>query len=630
MKKGLIIFVFASLILSCQRDPIITPPIPFPSNELVDESVKPGDDFYNYCNGAWIKKNPLPVGQSSKMYWIDSKYSVSEFQKVILASDDPVVKKLLKDIDNHDLSDAAIAKLQAKTKQQLQEIDNLKTIRDVIKKVGQLSMKGYKPLLTLHSQPVEGRVQIVVEVIDPVPPVATTLAWQKTTGCSESEANTLSKKCEDIQSKFLSYRGIAIRTKPYEGNEIVDGRRYLAEAVGVSVERMIYGETIDQDEFMKNCVNEQNVENWKMILKDAIVFFNYRWTYATKEELATYLTQAYHPFAYRMTKLYSETFKDMIMRDFTITMTKELKEAFIELIQQNTWLAESTRYTALEKAQKLDCYIGYPDSWQEERMGSVPTGLSLLEDMEQIGNEWYDIVLASINDTPSRDDMWYSLTQAHTSLYHVNAMNTTESNGLCIYMPMLMPNVCRSNVPDSYNYAMVGAVIGHEFGHGFDTAGYQFGPKGEWNNWWTAQDKTTFLAKTKDLAKYYSEYRPYPEKYPDLYANGEQTSVEDVADLNGVNAAYRAMLNHYIGKGASNEELLQAKREFFLAYGNLWAGAYSEEYILRIVKTNIHSIAPLRVNMVVRQMDEWYEAYDIKPGDKLYIEPSKRVKIWNE
>ena len=615
---------------SCSKEPVITPDVPFPVNELVDKSVKPGDNFFNYCNGTWIKNNPLPPGQLSKQYWIDPQYGVAAFQNVILASSDPVVKKLMADIDKRDVSADAIAKIQAKTRQQLQEIDNLTEIKDVIMKAGVMSMKGYKPILILHSQPVEKRVQIVVEVIDEMPQAATAEAWQKMTGCSETDAQALAEKCAEVQGEFLSHRGIAIRNKPYKGNEITDGRKFMAEAVGVPVERMIYGQTIDQDDFMNQCVTKAQIENWKMVLKNAIVVFNYKWTYATKEDLAAYLSEGWQPLAYRMSKLYADTYRDVIMRDFTITMVEDIREAFIEMIQANDWLDGSTRQAAVEKARKLDSYVGYPDDWQSGRLGSVPTGASLLEDMEQIGEEWWRIVQTSINDTPTRDDIWYSLSQAHTALYHMNAMNTTESNGLNMYMPMLLPQACRRNVPDSYNYAMVGAVIGHEMGHGFDTAGYQFGPDGEWNNWWTAQDKDNFFARTHKLAAHFSKYRPYPDKYPDFHANGEQTSVEDVADLNGLNAAFRAMVKHYTDKGASEDEMLKAKQEFFLAYANLWCGSFSEEYVFKRILTNIHSVSELRVNGIVSQMDEWYDAYNIKAGDKMYLAPSERVKIWNK
>ena len=631
IKLSLFASVFClAIFYSCSKNPIIPPPVPFPVNELVDRSVNPGDDFYSYCNGTWIKNNPLPPGQSSKAYWIDPQYGVESFQKVILESGDEVVNKLLSDIDKRDVSADAIAQIQEKTRLQLQEIDNLKTLKDVMVKVGRMSMKGYKPILILHSQPVERRVQIVVEVIDNMPQTATAQAWKMMTGCTDDDAKALAKTCAEIQDEFLSNKGIAIRTKPYKGNEIVEGRKFMAEAVGVPVERMIYGETIDQDDFMKSCVTEAQMEKWKMVLKNSIVSFNYKWTFATKEELAAYLSEGYQPLTYRMTKLYSDTYRDAIMRDFTIAMVEEIREAFIDMIQTNDWLAGSTRQTAMEKARKLDSFVGYPDNWQSERLGSVPSGSSLLEDMEQIGEQWWQIVQTSINDTPTRDDMWYSLSQAHTAPYHMNAMNTTESNGLYIYIPMLLPRACRGNVPDAYNYGMVGAVIGHELGHGFDTAGYQFGIDGEWNEWWTAQDKENFFARTHKLAAHFSKYRPFPEKYPDFYANGEQTSVEDVADLNGLNAAFRAMVKHYAAKGASESEMLQAKREFFLAYGNLWCGVYSEDYIINRILTNIHSISVLRINGIVSQMDEWYDAYDIKAGDKMYIAPSERVKIWNK
>lgn len=617
------------MFTSCSDDGICSPSsAAFPTNELVDNTVNPGDDFYSYCNGSWVSSHSLEPGQLSTQFWMDDMYSENAFAQKLMLSSDPVVKKLMMDIDNQQLTAEYMASLQQKTCRQLEEIDQLTTLEDVIGKVAKMGMKGYNTGIRLCSQPVERRIQTVADVL--IPAAASAEAWQKMTGCTDAEANEKAAACGDVLNDLTAHVGIAIRNKPYAGNEVVEGRKLLAKAIGVPVERLIYGETIDQDDFMKACVNEGRIEDWKMVLKNSIVEFNYKWTYATKESLAAFLTEPMHPFAYRITKLYSETYKDDIMRDFVYEMVENIRASFIEMIQSNTWLSEETKQAALDKSYKLDSFVGYPDTWQQERMGSVPTGTTLLEDMEQAGEEWSAIINASRTDNPSRDDTWYSLTQASVAPYNFNAMNMTEMNALYMYMPTLLPNTCRKNVPASYNYAMVGAIAGHEFGHGFDTAGYQFGSNGEWNDWWTPQDKQSFLARAKQLADYNSQYVPYPEKYPDLHSRGDQTTVEDLADLNGLNAAFRAMVKYYQGQGASDAEMLQAKREFFLAYANIWAGVFSEEYIIRRIETNIHSIAPIRVNGIVRHMDEWYDAYGIKPTDKLYLAPDQRVRIWND
>lgn len=620
----------ALMLTSCHDDnPDIPQPMPLPTNELVDMSVNPGDDFYSYCNGNWLKNHPLAPGQSNVRFWSDSEYTTSAFAKILLSSSDPLVQKLLRDIDNRDNSEAAMNALRQKTNRQLAEIEKLTTIDEVVARAGTMSMRGYRTGLMLHSEPVEGRVQTVLE-IEFRDGAASAEAWEMVTGCSAADALSQSKACSDILNSWRPDIGIAIRTYPYEGNEVVEGRRILANAIGVPAGRLIYGETINQDDFLKKHVRTAEVANWKIILKNAIVAFNYKWTFATKEELTDYLVSSYHPFAYRMTRLYAEHFKDKIMREFIYEMVEEIRESFIEMIEGNKWLAASTRQAAVDKARKLDSFVGYPDTWQEARMGAIPAGTSLLEDMEIAGEEWAQIVNASRTDTPSRDDMWYSLSQAQIAPYEMNAMNMTESNGLYMYLPMLLPNTCRQNVPDSYNYAMVGAIAGHELGHGFDTAGYLFGSKGEWNNWWTANDKQIFDAKAKQLADYNSAFRPFPDRMPDLHSRGDQTSVEDVADLNGLNAVYRAMIKHYKKKGATPEELKKASQEFFLAYGNLWCGNFSDEYIIKRIETNIHSIHKLRVNGIVCHMDEWYDAYNIKPSDKLYLAPEKRVRIWND
>lgn len=635
MKKNVILLMqvlflsFACLVTfsACSDDienPL--PPAPFPTNELVDQSVNPGDDFYAYCNGTWLREHPLQPGERTHSYWSSEQYTSQMFRKEILASNDPVVRKLMQDIDSHVDTEASRQALREKTNRQLAEIEQITSIDQAMQHVADMSMKGYRTGIQLFSEPVEHRVQIVMEVLLPQP--ATAEEWQKMTGCTKSEAEAKADECEALIDDWSGDVGIAIRTKPYAGNEVVLGRQLLAKAVGVPVERFVYGETIDQDDFLKKNVTEAQLGNWKKILANAIVSYNYLWTHISKETLARYLSSALHPFAYRMTKLYSEIYKDDMMRAFVYQMVEEIREALVLMIQSNDWMAASTRQAAIDKARKMDSFVGYPDTWQEHRLGSVPTHTTLLEDMEEAGEEWRQIVLESLSDNPSRDDIWYSLSQAAVAPYEMNALNLTESNGLYMYMPMLLPNVCRQDVPDSYNYAMVGAVAGHEIGHGFDTAGYQFGVNGEWNNWWTRQDLDNFMARTNRLAEYNSHYYPCPETDPTLCTDGYQTSVEDVADLIGVNAAFIAMVNHYKAKGASAEELLKAKREFFLAYGNLWGSNVSYEYIKAILN-DIHSVSPLRVNGIVRHIDDWYDVYGIKPTDKLYLAPSDRVRIYN-
>lgn len=598
-----------------------------PTNELVDASVNPGDDFYNYCNGTWIKNHPLQPGESTRQFWIDSQYAEEAFQQVLLSSNDPVVSKLMRDVDTRNLTEADLTALQQKTRQQLEEIDQLASLEAVIGRVATLGMKGYVTGIRLYSEPVERRIQTVAEVI--MPTAAPAEQWQRMTGCAEAEAKQKADACTAILDAWTPNVGIAIRTVPYAGNEVVEARRLLAKAIDVPVERLIYGETIDQDEFMKTYVTDAHIDDWKLILQNAIVSYNYRWTYATREEVAAYLTEPLHPLAYRITKLYSEAYGQQIMRDFVYQMVEEIRASFIEMIETNNWLTETTKSAALDKAHKMESFVGYPDTWQQERLGSVPTGKTLLEDMEQLGEEWSNLINSSRTDSPTRDDIWYSLSQAAVAPYNLNAMNMTEMNGLYMFMPMLLPNVSRQDVPDSYNYAMVGAVAGHEFGHGFDTAGYRFGSMGEWLNWWAPQDEKEFTRRAKMLADYNSQYVPFPDKMPGLHSNGDQTTVEDIADLNGLNTAFRAMVKHYRAKGVSDAELLKAKQEFFLAYGNLWAGSFSEEYVIRRINTNIHSVGPLRINGVVRHMDEWYEAYDVKPSDALYLAPDARVRVWN-
>lgn len=630
MKKLLSFFVVVLLAMgfsSCEKDndpsPNPSPKTDFPTNEMVDASVNPGNDFYSYCNGTWVKSHPLSGKQQSRMYWVDDAYAGNAFKEILISSNDPVIHKLMADAAKTP-SSQQLTELKQKTNEQLARIDALQTLDEVIREVGVMGMHGYNTGVQLYLYPVEGAVRMALDIA--MPSVASAEHWQKVTGCTEAYAKQQAGRCDSIEKIWEGRIGVLPRQTAYTTD--VRGRELLARAAGIETSKLVYGD-YDYDNFMTSTVTDAEIACWKQLLRQAIVAYNYRWTFCSQQDLADYLYNGCHPFTYRISRVYSQTYQSMIMRDFIQQMVEEIREAFIETLEENKWLSAATKRAAIEKAQEVASYCGYPNVWLEDRMIEVPTGTNLLQDMEQACEEWNSIVRAAVKENPSEDDVWYCLTQMPVTPYNMNACYLPDANMLFMFMPMMLPNVCRQNVPDSYNYGMVGVIAGHEFGHGFDSNGCLHGKKGEWANWWSADDKANFDARIKALADLNSSYQPLPETHPELYCNGVQTSGEDVADLSGCNTALRAMISHYRKKGASEADILKAEQEFFLAYGNTWAGSFSENYIVNRVKTNVHSVPQLRINGVVRHMDEWYRVYNIKPTDQLYLAPEKRVKIWN-
>jgi predicted metalloendopeptidase len=177
------------------------------------------------------------------------------------------------------------------------------------------------------------------------------------------------------------------------------------------------------------------------------------------------------------------------------------------------------------------------------------------------------------------------------------------------------------NASDAANYGSIGATIGHEISHSFDDSGAQFNAKGELKNWWQKADFSHFKKSAKALATQYSAYKPFP----DLAINGQQTLGENIADLAGLNIAYDAF-HTAAGKqdDATNNRLDQ---EFFLSYAESWRGIEREQSLRRQITTNEHAPDAYRV-YTVRNLDAWYNAFNVQPGQKLYLTPATRVKIW--
>ena len=175
------------------------------------------------------------------------------------------------------------------------------------------------------------------------------------------------------------------------------------------------------------------------------------------------------------------------------------------------------------------------------------------------------------------------------------------------------------------NYGAVGAIIGHEMGHGFDDQGSQFGPTGKFENWWTDGAKKAFTERTAALAKQYDAYEPVPG----THINGRLTLGENIGDLGGVEAAYAAFQRYQAQHGkAAAIDGLSGDQRFFLAYAQSWRSKGREGALRQQLITDPHSPAKYRCNGVVRNVDAWYAAFDVKPGDALYLPPDQRVHIW--
>ena len=293
-----------------------------------------------------------------------------------------------------------------------------------------------------------------------------------------------------------------------------------------------------------------------------------------------------------------------------------LKVAYRNRIQQLSWMSPETKARALEKLAAMDVQIGYPKKWRDYSSLRVRSD-DLYGNVER-GNAWlWQYRLAHLDLPVDRDD-WDSTPQT------VNAFNDGTANQLVFPAAILQPPVFDPKADAAVNYGAIGAVIGHEISHGFDDQGRKFDKRGRLTDWWTAEDAKRFVASSKTYGAQY-------ERFPILdgaHIKGDLTMGENIADLGGILAALDAYHASLHGKSAPVLGGLTGDQRFFLAYAQYYRNKWREDAERQNLVSDEHSPDKARVDVVLPNVDGWYKAWGIKPGDKLYLPPAQRVRVW--
>ena len=293
-------------------------------------------------------------------------------------------------------------------------------------------------------------------------------------------------------------------------------------------------------------------------------------------------------------------------------LVKNLLAAFSKRIDALEWMSPTTKQEAHAKLAALKVGVGYPDHWRDY------SGLVVTK-----GDAFGNLQRAALFDTrqkiarlgkPVDRGEWVMNPQL------VNAVNLPVLNALNFPAAILQPPYFNPKAPDAANYGGVGATIGHEISHSFDNEGAQFDSKGRMRNWWTPSDFAHFKASGEALARQFDAYHPFP----DVSINGEQTLGENIADVAGLSASYDA---YHMGKPSPEAQGLTGDQQFFLAFAQSWRTKTREAALRQQVLTDGHAPARYRAS-TVRNLDAWYPAFGVKPGETLYLAPADRVKVW--
>jgi putative endopeptidase len=296
-------------------------------------------------------------------------------------------------------------------------------------------------------------------------------------------------------------------------------------------------------------------------------------------------------------------------------MVANIIEAFRKRIDALTWMNPATKAEAKAKLDTLYVGIGYPDKWRDYAGYEVKPD-DMFGNLQRASTFYYHYQVGRLGKQVDRKE-WSMTPQT------VNAVNLPLQNALNFPAAILQPPFFDPDAPAATNYGAIGSVIGHEISHTFDTEGSTFDSKGRLRNWWTPEDLKQFEESTNKLALQYDQYKPFP----DLSLNGKQTLAENIADVAGVAAAfdgYRASLK---GQAAPEANGFNGDQQFFIAYGQNWGSKTREASLRQQVTTDSHSPGEYRAD-TVRNIDAWYTALDVKPGEKLYLAPQDRVRIW--
>ena len=317
-------------------------------------------------------------------------------------------------------------------------------------------------------------------------------------------------------------------------------------------------------------------------------------------------------------KLYVEKYFPESSKQRMLDLVHNLQTALAERIDEASWMEQATKDQAKDKLSNFIIKIGYPDKWRDYSGLEIDPSLSLYDNLTRVtAFLTKDYIDRKVNKPVDKSE-WHMTPQT------VNAYYNPTTNEICFPAAILQPPFFDPEADDAVNYGAIGGVIGHEMSHGFDDQGCQFDKEGNQNNWWTAADKANYDKRTKVLEDYFGNYEVLPGKK----INGKLTLGENIGDNGGLNIAFRAFSNLMKTKKLPVIDGFTPEQRFFLAWGRVWAANTSDEMTDYLLKVDPHSPNKARVNAALPHIDAWYDAFNVKKSDKMYVPKSKRAHIW--
>jgi putative endopeptidase len=644
------------------------------TTEHMDTSVRPGDDFFSYVNGKWIAETEIPADKASYGGFGILADEAQEDVKAIIeqsasgsfaaGSDEQKVGDLYKSYLEMETRNArGVTPLEP----ELERIASIANHDELAQYFAAAGRRGY---------PVPVNIGQVADFKDPN--YYMIYAWQNGLGLPDREyyfkedevsAGIRKKYVEHIETMFdlagfenaaaaateimdLETRIAAAhitkeaaRDWPNNYNKVAleklnevmphfNWQAYINEAGIADIDGLVLMMTSYFEE-LDTIINETPIDTWKTYLKwvalnsranalnealDNQDFEFYGRTLTGREEQRAPWRRAVGTvnglLGEVVGKVYVKEHFPPEAKERMLELVGNLIRAYEKSIKELDWMSDETKAQALDKLHKFRPKIGYPDVWRDYSAVEIKAD-DLFGNIERATVAEYERELARQGGPVDRDE-WAMNPQT------VNAYYMPPLNEIVFPAAILQPPFFNMEADDAVNYGAIGAVIGHEIGHGFDDKGSTFDGDGVMRNWWTETDRTEFEARTAKLVDQYDQFAPFE----DLNVNGEFTLGENIGDLGGISIgllAYKMSLN---GEEPPVIDGYTGIQRVFLGYGQVWRNKYRDEALRQQIMTDPHSPSKYRANGAVRNVPEFYEAFEVAEGDALYLPPEERVKIW--
>jgi putative endopeptidase len=639
----------------------------------MDKAVKPGDDFYKFVNGAWDKTTPIPADRSSwggfavlrDLSDTRTKAIIEEVSKLQNAPGSAGQK--VGDFYASFMDEATIeAKGIAPIRPMLAAVDAIKTPADLARAFGaanrmaisvpigmgvELDLKdntvysGYLGQgglgLPDRDYYLEDKASFVEIRAKYVKHIGNML---KLAGIADADAKAqriydLEKKIATTHWSQAESRQIDKLYNPVAATELgakmpgFDWALFL-KTVGIGDLKTVIATQPSALQGAAKLVSSEPIETWKdyltfKIIKDAAPFLSKAFvdedfafdgpilsgTPQNKERWKRGVDVINETLGEAVGEIYVARYFPPEAKAKADELVKNITKAMDARLQKLEWMSPETKVKARAKLAAFTPKIGYPDKWRDYSALKIEKG-DVFGNAIRATEFEYNRQLAKIGKPVDRSE-WFMTPQT------VNAYANPLMNEIVFPAAILQPPFFDPNADPAVNYGGIGSVIGHEISHHFDDQGRKFDPQGKLSDWWTAEDVKRFETYTAKVVKQYGAYEPLPGSK----VNGELTLGENMADLAGVNIAYDAYKLSLGGKPTKVIDGYTGDQRFFLGFGQVWRTKYRDAALQQRLTTDPHTPGNYRA-YVVRNLDVWYNAFPSKPGEKFYLPPAERIRIW--